>query len=179
MWAYYLGSYLPSGHSPSIRKIPLGSGAMLQLYFRTIMTYCNNEKLKSKTRFVKNIYIKVTICLNDSNNKKIHLITTLQPMCSLQPPRPPGRGSSNRQGPCIVSQLAHAERFSQKNTHLRYFVEHIPWQQLFCFCEWQLTDNSMWAAKIFPLHCLSPKLITVRLRWQRNQRQDGKGVGVG
>ncbi len=96
-------------------------------------------------------------------------------MCFLQHPRPLSRESSNRQGPCIVSQLAHAEKFSQKNTHLRYFVEHIPWQQLFCFCEWQLTDNSMWAAKIFPLHCLSPNLITVRLHWQRNQRQDGMG----
>lgn len=62
---------------------------------------------------------------------------------------------------------------AKKNTHLHYFVEHIPWQQLFCFCEWQLTDNSMWAAKIFPLHCFSLKLITVRLHWQRNQRQDG------
>lgn len=120
---------------------------------------------------------EVNICLNDSKNKNIHLVPTLQPMCSLQHPRPPATESSNRQGPCIVSQLAHAERFGQKNTHLRYFVEHIPWQRLFCFCEWQLTDNSMWAAKIFPLYCLSPKLITVRLRWQRNQRQDGVGVG--
>lgn len=94
-----------------------------------------------------------------------------------QHPHPPAGESSNRQGPCIASQLAHAERFSQKkkkkNTHLCYFAEHIPWQQLFCFCEWQLTDNSMWAAKIFPLHCLSPKLITVRLYWQQNQRQSG------
>ena len=35
-------------------------------------------------------------------------------MCFPQHPRPPGKESSNRQGPCIVTQLAHAERFSQK-----------------------------------------------------------------
>lgn len=62
--------------------------------------------------------------------------------------------SINRQSECILSQLAHVESFSQrKNTHFFffYFVEYTPWQQLFCFCEWQLTDNSMWAAKIFPV----------------------------
>lgn len=78
--------------------------------------------------------------------------------------------SSNRQAGCVVSQRAHAGWFSWKTPTYISFVEHIPWQQLFCIHEWQLTDVSMSATKVFRLYCLTPKLFTIELHWHWNQR---------
>lgn len=81
------------------------------------------------------------------------------------------------------SQLSHkgkvlpkkAQKKTPTTSIILFSISH--GNSCFCFCEWQLADNSMWTAKIFLLHRRAPKLITVKLRWQKNQRQDGMEKG--
>lgn len=68
-----------------------------------------------------------------------------------------------RQGPRIVSQLAHVERFSQKTPTYVILLSMSHGNSCFAFVNGSSQTIACGPTKIFPLHCLSPKLITVRL----------------